>query len=68
MAQTIVGTPHYLSPEMCDNQPYGRKVRGLEGFVERGQPRLLLTTVAVTVRGYMRTSGATKPHNNQPTN
>ncbi|KAI8476547.1 MAG: kinase-like domain-containing protein [Monoraphidium minutum] len=25
MASTIVGTPHYLSPEMCDNKPYGRK-------------------------------------------
>jgi hypothetical protein len=28
MASTIVGTPHYLSPEMCDNKPYGRKVGG----------------------------------------
>lgn len=25
MASTIVGTPQYLSPEMCDNKPYGRK-------------------------------------------
>ncbi len=25
MANTIVGTPHYLSPEMCDNKPYGKK-------------------------------------------
>lgn len=25
MACTVVGTPHYLSPEMCDNKPYGRK-------------------------------------------
>eukprot|EP00878_Enallax_costatus_P015484 GHUV01016219.1.p1 GENE.GHUV01016219.1~~GHUV01016219.1.p1 ORF type:complete len:430 (+),score=147.56 GHUV01016219.1:499-1788(+) len=25
MASTIVGTPQYLSPEMCDNKPYGKK-------------------------------------------
>lgn len=22
-AQTVIGTPHYLSPEMCNNEPYG---------------------------------------------
>jgi len=31
MASTIVGTPHYLSPEMCDNKPYGRKVGWVGG-------------------------------------
>ena len=25
MGRSIVGTPHYLSPEMCDNKPYGKK-------------------------------------------
>lgn len=34
-AATVVGTPHYLSPEMCDNKPYGRKVprRSRQGTV-----------------------------------
>jgi serine/threonine protein kinase len=25
MGRSIVGTPHYLSPEMCENKPYGKK-------------------------------------------
>ena len=24
-AQTVVGTPYYLSPEACENQPYNNK-------------------------------------------
>jgi len=24
-AQTVIGTPHYLSPEICNNKPYGVK-------------------------------------------
>ena len=25
MAQTVVGTPYYLSPELCENRPYNSK-------------------------------------------
>jgi NIMA (never in mitosis gene a)-related kinase len=25
MAQTIVGTPYYLSPELCEEKPYNQK-------------------------------------------
>jgi len=25
LAKTLVGTPYYLSPELCENQPYGTK-------------------------------------------
>lgn len=25
LARTMVGTPYYLSPELCENQPYGMK-------------------------------------------
>ena len=24
-AKTQIGTPYYLSPEICENKPYGRK-------------------------------------------
>lgn len=26
LARTLVGTPYYLSPELCENQSYGTKV------------------------------------------
>jgi NIMA (never in mitosis gene a)-related kinase 1/4/5 len=25
MAQTVVGTPYYLSPELCEEKPYNNK-------------------------------------------
>ena len=25
MAQTIIGTPYYMSPELCEDAPYNRK-------------------------------------------
>ena len=27
-AQSAVGTPYYLSPELCEGKPYNHKVRG----------------------------------------
>lgn len=24
MAKTVIGTPYYMSPELCENQPYGK--------------------------------------------
>lgn len=25
MARTVIGTPYYLSPELCEDRPYNRK-------------------------------------------
>lgn len=39
MASTVIGTPFYMSPELCEDQPYNQKVRGWQ----RGQRALSLT-------------------------
>ena len=28
LAKTAIGTPYYISPEICSNKPYNAKVRG----------------------------------------
>lgn len=34
LAATAVGTPYYLSPEICQNKKYNQKVRVREGWDE----------------------------------
>ena len=30
LAETQIGTPYYLSPEIYEDQPYGKKVKALQ--------------------------------------
>ena len=38
LAKTVVGTPYYLSPEICESKPYNHKVRSARASGGRSAP------------------------------